>query len=147
MKDSARITQIARWHLLFGLCFAVIGLALGCYMGASENHGQLVTHAHVMLLGFVVSALYAVVYRLWLPATGTKLAIVQTVLHELGTVVLTGGLFLMFGGYATEAALGPVLGVASVVALAGACVMLYQVARVGREAGAPAHDSMVAGRA
>jgi hypothetical protein len=133
MKDPTRIAGIARWHLLFGLAFAGLGMLLGIGMAMSGNHVEMPAHAHLMLLGFVVSAVYAVVYRLWLPATGVRLAIVQTALHEAGAVVMGLGLVLMFGGIVTEASAEPLLGVGSLSALAGVVVMIWQVARVGQD--------------
>lgn len=147
MKDPARIGAIARWHLLFGLTFAGLGMVLGIYMAISNNHSEMPAHAHVMLLGFVVSVIYAVIYQLWLKGTGTRLAAIQTALHELGAALLSGGLVLMFGGIASEASVEPLLGVGAFLALGGVLVMLWQVARIGEEARAPATASAVSGAA
>src|SRR5512133_968407 len=98
MNSQHPIARIARWHLLFGLAFAAVGIGLGIVMAMSQNHVQRPTHAHTLLLGFVMSLLYAVVYRLWLSESRARTAIVQTVLHEVGTIVIVIALFLMFGG-------------------------------------------------
>ncbi|MEJ7929436.1 hypothetical protein WG922_05555 [Ramlibacter sp. AN1015] len=121
------IEKISRWHLLFGLVFAIAGMVLGIVMATSKNHGQHVSHAHIMLLGFVVSAIYAVVYRLWLSASSVRMAIAQTALHQVGAAVLSVGLYLLYGGIASEAAVGPVLGAGSIAALLGVVLMLVQV--------------------
>ena len=47
--------DMSRRYLVWALCYAAIGMALGIYMAASHNHGELVTHAHVLLVGFVLS--------------------------------------------------------------------------------------------
>jgi hypothetical protein len=133
MKDPLRIAGIARWHLLFGLTFAGLGMLLGIGMATSGNHVEMPAHAHLMLLGFVVSTLYAIVYHVWLPGTGVRLAIAQTVLHEIGAVVLGLGLVLMFGGIVTEAKAEPLLGIGSLCALGGVVVMIWQVARIGQQ--------------
>lgn len=145
MKDPARIGALARWHLLFGLTFAGLGMVLGIYMAISQNHSEMPAHAHVMLLGFVVSTIYALVYQLWLKATGVRLALVQTALHETGATVLSIGLVLMFGGFATEDSIGPLLGIGSFLALGGVLVMIWQVARIGQEARAPDVSPAVSG--
>ena len=132
MDENNRVAQIARWHVTFGLGFAVIGMALGIYMAVSQNHAEHPTHAHILLLGFVVSVLYGVVYKLWLAGTSARMAALQTVLHELGATVLAVALFLLFGGQATEATLGPILGFGSICALLGAVLMLYQVLRISQ---------------
>lgn len=138
MKDPNRIAGLARWHLLFGLAFAALGMLLGIAMAISHNHSEMPAHAHLMLLGFVVSTLYAITYRLWLQDTGVRLAMIQTVLHEAGATVLGAGLALMFGGIVSETAIEPVLAVGSISALAGVVVMIWQVARIGQEQSAAA---------
>ena len=132
MNTGSRISSISRWHVMFGLGFAVLGMALGIYMAISKNHGQHVTHAHVLLLGFVVSVLYGAIYRLWLAAASVRLATIQTGLHQVGSVLIVSGLFLLFSGTATEDALGPLLGGGSIAAISSAVLMLYQFVRAGR---------------
>lgn len=131
MNEPTRITGIARWHLLFGLSFAALGMVLGIVMSISGNHAEMPAHAHIMLLGFVVSTLYAIVYQVWLKETGPRFAMLQTALHEIGAVVLGVGLVIMFSGRASEAAVEPFLAVGSLSALAGVVLMIWQVARAG----------------
>jgi len=116
-----------RKYLVFSLAYIVIGMALGLYMGASQNHGQLVTHAHILLVGFVVSFIYAIIHKLWLPAPARGLAYAQFVLHQLGAVAMFVALFGMFAGFGTEDSLGPLLGIASAAVLAGAALMAVMV--------------------
>ena len=78
-----------------GLGFGILGLLLGIYMAASHNHGQLVTHAHIMLVGFVVSFVYGVCHKLWLGNNESGLARIQFYLHVVGAIGLTIGLFLL----------------------------------------------------
>lgn len=136
---QSRIPLIARWHVLFGLSFAVFGMAVGIYMAVSHNHVPHPAHAHILLLGFVVSVLYAVIYRMWLADAPALLATVQTALHQVGATVLSIALLLLFGGAASEARLEPLLAIGSFSTIAGAIVMLYQVVRAGQgqRAGAP----------
>ena len=122
-----------------GLCFAVLGMALGIYMAISKNHTQHVTHAHVLLLGFVVSVLYGAMYRLWLASASTRLAAIQTGLHQIGSVLLVAGLFLLYSGAATEDSLGPLLGAGSIAVITSAILMFYQMVRAG-----PAQSTLVA---
>jgi len=118
-----------REYLVFALAYVVVGMGLGLYMGASQNHGQLVTHAHPLLVGFVVSFIYAIIHKLWLPAPGRGLAHAQLVLHQLGALVMCAALFGMFAGFGSEDSLGPVLGIASAAVLAGAVLMVVLVAK------------------
>ncbi len=118
-----------RKFLVFALGYAAVGMALGIYMAASRDHGQLVTHAHILLVGFVASLVYGIIHKLWLQRPAPMLARVQFWLHQLGTACMVAGLFLLYGGFAPERTLGPLLGLGSAAVLAGVLVMLYMVAR------------------
>lgn len=120
-------SRIARWHLLFALTFAVLGMCLGIFMAVSGNHALHPAHAHILLIGFVISALYAMVYRLWVTRARRATAMVQTGLHELGAVLLGGSLMLLYGGVMTEQALGPFLGVGAISVLTAVIMMIIQV--------------------
>jgi hypothetical protein len=65
-----------RQYLIWALSYGAAGMALGIYMAASHDHGEFVTHAHIMLVGFVTSLIYAVIHRLWLTAVLLMLVMV-----------------------------------------------------------------------
>ncbi|HTT43031.1 MAG TPA: hypothetical protein VMG33_08165 [Steroidobacteraceae bacterium] len=123
--------HLDRRFLVWGLGYAALGLALGVYMAASHNHGELVTHTHILLVGLVLSSLYGIIHRLWLRNPKPWLANLQFWLHQLGTLGISIGLFLLYGQFAQEAKLEPVLGVSSVGVLIGALLMLYMVVKFG----------------
>jgi hypothetical protein len=133
--------DMSRRYLVWALCYAAVGMSLGIYMAASHDHGQLVTHAHVLMVGFVLSLVYGIIHRLWLDTPRRAIAMTQFVLHQAAAVLLLGGLFLLYGGKASEATLAPLLGVGSVGVLLGMLLMLYMVLRPGTarspEPGAP----------
>lgn len=132
---------MSRRYLVWALSYAAIGMALGIYMAASHNHGQLVTHAHVLLVGFVLSLVYGIIHRLWLESPRRGLAVTQFALHQVAAILLLVGLFLLYGGKASEETLAPLLGIGSVGVLLGMLLMLYMVLRPGSarsaEPGAP----------
>jgi len=110
-----------------------VGLALGIYMAASQNHGELVTHAHILLIGFVLSLVYGIIHKLWLEKPNRGVSTVQFVVHQAAAVTLSVGLFLVFGNMVSETILGPILGIASAGALLGMLLMLYMVMKFGRD--------------
>lgn len=112
-----------RKFILTGLGYAILGLALGLYMGMSKDHGQLVTHAHIMLVGFVVSMVYAIMHKLWLNQAAASLARVQYFLHQIGTAGMTLGLFLLYGQFVAENIAGPILGIFSLAVFVGMVLM------------------------
>jgi hypothetical protein len=47
--------NLDRRFLIWALGYAAVGMSLGLYMAGSQNHGELVTHTHILLVGFVLS--------------------------------------------------------------------------------------------
>ncbi len=110
-------------YVLLGLGFAVVGLLLGLYMAMTENHVQFVTHTHIMLVGFVVSTLYGILYKLWLPGAAGGMVTAQYYLHLVGSIIMFAGLFGIYGGLASPQVLGPITGIASMLMFAGLVLM------------------------
>ncbi len=123
-----------RKFVLTGFGYAIIGLALGIYMAASHDHGQLVTHAHIMLLGFVVSFVYGLCHKLWLDNATGKLAVAQFYLHQVGSLVLFVALFLLYGGLAAPERLEPVLAASSITVFVGVILMKVLFLKSARSA-------------
>src|SRR5215472_1389564 len=124
--------NLDRRFLIWGLSYATAGIVLGIYMAATHNHGELVTHAHILLIGFVLSLVYGIIHKLWLEKPNRAVANTQFVLHQAAAITISVGLFLLYGGIVPEPALGPVLGIASASVLLGMLLMLYMVMRSGR---------------
>ena len=112
-----------RKYLMTALGYAILGLILGIYMASTKNHTQHVTHAHILLIGFVVSFVYAVIYKLWVADHSSTLSKIQYWLHQLGTIIIVIGLFLMYGNYAAGNIVGPVLGSGSISILVAMILM------------------------
>ena len=125
--------NLDRRFLIWALGYAAVGISLGLYMAASQNHGELVTHAHILLIGFVLSLVYGIIHKLWLDKPNRAVANTQFVLHQAAAVTVSVGLFLLYGGIVPEPTLSPFLGIASVAVLLGMLLMLYMVVRSGRD--------------
>jgi hypothetical protein len=128
--------NLDRRYLVWSLGFAVLGLVLGIYMAASGNHSELVAHAHILLIGFVVSFIYGLIHRLWLRQPARGIANFQFGLHQAAALTLSVGLFLVYGGHVAVEKVEPVMAVASLAVLVGMLLMIYMVIRFGvREGG------------
>ncbi len=110
-------------YLFSGFGYLILGMVLGIYMAASKDHGQLVTHAHIMLVGFLLSIFYALCHRLWCAPGAVGFRSAQYVVHQISTLVLVVSLFLMYGGMVSGKVLGPVLGISSIAVLIAAVMM------------------------
>jgi hypothetical protein len=124
--------NLDRRFLLWALGYAAVGMSLGLYMAASANHAELVTHTHILLVGFVLSLVYGIIHKLWLDKPNRAVANIQFVIHQAAAAAVSVALFLLYGGMAPESILGPILGIASAGVLLGLILMLYMVTRVGR---------------
>ncbi|MBV8143711.1 MAG: TonB-dependent receptor [Gammaproteobacteria bacterium] len=124
--------NLDRKFLVWALAYAVAGLALGIYMGASQNHAELVTHAHILLVGFVLSLIYGIIHRLWLGNPGRAVANLQFGVHQASAILISVGLFLLYGGLVPAPVLDPILGLVSAGVLPGMLLMLYLVVKPAR---------------
>jgi len=116
-----------RKYLIWALGYVAAGMGLGIFMAASHNHGQLVTHAHANLVGFLLSFCYGIIHKLWLGQPNRTLAQIQFVVHQVASVALIIGLFLLYGKFVPEAQIEPVLSIGSIAVLASALLILYMV--------------------
>jgi hypothetical protein len=112
-------------YLVWSLAYVAAGMALGIFMAASHDHAQHVTHAHILLVGFVVSFIYAVIHKLWLGEQTSLLARVQLIAHQAGALTMFSGLFLLYGSIVAPESIEPVLALSSIVVLAAALLMIF----------------------
>jgi hypothetical protein len=120
-----------RKFLIWALGYAVFGMSVGIYMAASGNHVQHPAHAHILLVGFVVSLIYAVIHKLWLGGGAKHLAMIQFVVHHAGALVMFAGLLMLFGNVYPPQKLEPILAASSITVLAGMLLMLFMVIKSG----------------
>lgn len=118
-----------RKYLLWALSYGVLGMGVGIYMAASHNHVQHVTHAHILLVGFVVSLMYAVIHKLWLAERPSRLATTQFILHHAAAITMFSGLGLLYGNVVAPQTLEPILALSSIGVLVGIALMFVMVLR------------------
>lgn len=112
-----------RKYILSSLIYAMLGMTLGIFMAASKNHAEHVTHAHILLAGFVLSFIYGLCHKLWLNNNTSLLAKAQFGIHQLGVAVMSAGLFLLYGGFVAIEVLDPILALSSIAVLVGMVLM------------------------
>ena len=59
------MTQLASRFFGSAIIYAVLGMTLGLVMGMTQDHSQMPTHAHLMLLGWVSFAIFGVFYQMF----------------------------------------------------------------------------------
>lgn len=78
-----------------GALSALVGMALGVWMGANENFTLRPVHAHINLLGFASMMLFGLFYRAF-PAAGRGwMPMAHFVLSVVGFLILMPSLTLM----------------------------------------------------
>jgi peptidoglycan/LPS O-acetylase OafA/YrhL len=116
-----------RKYLVWALSYIVVGICLGIYMAASHDHAERPTHAHINLIGFVLSLSYGIIHKLWLQHANQIIAKIQFIVHHAGAVTIFVSLFLLYGNMVPEARLEPILATASITVLVGALLMFFMV--------------------
>lgn len=96
------------------MIYAVIGLAIGVWMGASHDHRIRSAHAHLNLLGYVSLFLYGLFYRSQPAAAADQLAVPHFWLANISIVVFIPLIALTTLGIA-PATVEPLIGIASIV--------------------------------
>ena len=88
----------ARLFFTLAIVYAIAGLVLGLVMAISQDHSEMPTHTHIMLAGWVSSAIFAFFYHLF-PAVGSKgISIFHFWLQTAFSVVMMVSLYFFYGG-------------------------------------------------
>lgn len=98
--------------------FALVGMAHGMYMAASQDHTHVGAHAHNNLLGWVTMAIYGLYYAR-VPAALTRLAAIHFGVTLIGNLVFPFGIALaVLGQTPALAAIGGALQILSMAIFA-----------------------------
>lgn len=121
--------NISRNFLLIGTLYLLVGLAFGMHMGASGDHSLAPLHAHINLLGFVLSVIFALIYRSYPTMAETRLATMHFWLHQIGSIVLVSMLFLLLSGRITDASMVPFAPISELLVVVGTLIFAWNVFR------------------
>lgn len=108
------------------ILFLIIGMGAGIFMAASHDHSIAGAHAHLNLLGFVVSAVYGTYYGLNAAKAEGLLPRIVWALHTLGIAVMFPALAMLLMG---NEAMEPVVALSSIAVFIAALLFAYTVFR------------------
>lgn len=92
------ISRCGLTWLKLSVVYLIAGIALGIYMGATENFELKAVHAHINLVGWAIAAIAGITYCL-APAAGTsKLGRVHFWLHQIGAPLMLVMLAMLLTG-------------------------------------------------
>jgi hypothetical protein len=106
---------LSAWFFGTAVVYGIAGLVPGNIMGATQDHSQLPTHAHIMLIGWVSFAIFGYFYHAFPARSGGLLARLHFWLGQASYLTLIFALSQIFGG---NPELGePIAGLASIAYL------------------------------
>lgn len=106
------MTGVARLFFLSALVYSVLGVLLGNIMGATHDHSQMPTHAHIMVVGWVSFAVFGFFYHLFPSAGAGLMAKIHLVAAEFSLAVMIIALYIQYGG---NPAIEPVLAISAMI--------------------------------
>ena len=124
------MTRIPSLFFATGAILALIGMAWGIQMSATQDHTLSPAHGHLNLIGFVAMSVFGTFYALCPLAAAARLALVHYALSLASVVVLVPGIVLAITG-TTEA----LAKAGSVLAILSMAVFAYTALRNGVGAG------------
>ena len=127
---------VARNFFTLAVIYAVVGMLLGLSMAMSQDHTQTPTHAHIMVLGWVTSSVFAFFYHLVPAARNSKLAVIHFWLSAISSIGMVIGLFVLYGG---NPSIEPLLGICAIGFIVATVLFAYIALRAlwgGEAAGA-----------
>jgi hypothetical protein len=113
---------VARLFFILAIIYAVVGMLLGLHMAISQNHGQMPTHAHIMVAGWLMSAVFAFFYHLFPEIGAETMALVHFYVQAASGIVLVVSLYFLLAGNPT---IEPITATASMAFLAGMLIFAW----------------------
>ncbi|MBC8037277.1 MAG: hypothetical protein H7X89_08670 [Rhizobiales bacterium] len=110
---------VARLFFTVAVIYAICGMFLGLHMGISGNHLQMPTHAHILLAGWVSSALFAFFYQQFPLINVSRIATVHFWFQTISALVMMVSLLIFYGGDSGNASAEPGVAIGSMGYLAG----------------------------
>jgi hypothetical protein len=90
---------IARAFFISAVVYGLLGMLLGLAMAMSHDHGQLPTHAHIMVVGWASFAIFGLFYFVLGEAVPAWLARAHFWLAQVSLAVLVVGLWAYYAGH------------------------------------------------
>jgi len=130
--DRMSANPIAGLWARTALVWFLITICFGMYMGMTQQFHLGPSHAHMGVLGWLSSAVFATIYLVaGAGPAGSKSPMLHWALHNLGVAVMTGALFMMLSNPGGPwGGIIPIGGALVIVAAAWLTIMVWP--RLGR---------------
>jgi hypothetical protein len=114
--------RISHYFFKTATILLIVGIAVGLHMGISEDHSAMPAHAHIVLLGWVTSALFGGYYALQPAKAEWRAAFVHFAIYVAGMVIMLPALYLKYTGHPQ---FEPLLAGGSMIVALGVLVFAY----------------------
>jgi len=78
--------------------YSLIAMSIGIMMVTIDDHAQMPTHAHMMLIGFVMMFLFGLFYRAWPQAEAGWLPVIHFIVANLSLIGMAIGFWIIYEG-------------------------------------------------
>jgi hypothetical protein len=119
--------RVSAAFFMTGAIFLLIGMCWGMAMAGSENFALAPAHAHLNLLGWVTMAIYGGFYALTPNSHSPRLAWINYACATLGVAVMIPALAVYLT--TNNPALGPVIGIGSLLCVVALLIFTWAVYR------------------
>jgi peptidoglycan/LPS O-acetylase OafA/YrhL len=85
-------------YFRLSVIYSLVGLGIGLMMVSVDDHSQMPTHAHIMLIGFIVMFMFGAFYRLYPDAEKGVLPVLHFAVANLSFVAFMVGFWLIYEG-------------------------------------------------
>ena len=119
------MNKIGKAFFATALLYGLLGLGFGLYMAINQDHGQMPTHAHIQVIGWVSFAIFGLFYATYGAHVSPVLAKIHLILAQISMVGMAIGLSLTYGGkpdYEPIAAASAVLYALSFIVFTGLAI-------------------------
>ena len=89
---------LASAYIRLAVLYSIIGMGVGLMMVSIDDHGQMPTHAHIMLIGFVSTFLFGGFYRMWPEAEAGILPKLHFILFNASFIGFMVGFWIIYDG-------------------------------------------------
>src|SRR5208283_4609743 len=90
--------SIARWFFITAIIYGLLGMLLGLEMAIAHDHGEMVTHSHIMVIGWLSFSLFGFYYFQFGKAASRTFSLLHFWMAQLSLIGLIIGLFLFYSG-------------------------------------------------
>jgi cbb3-type cytochrome oxidase subunit 1 len=92
------MNKVAKRFFISAIVYGILGMLLGLEMAISNNHGQRVTHAHIMVVGWLSFFAFGFFYSQFGKAMSRALSLFHFWIAQTGLFGIIVGLLLIYSG-------------------------------------------------